>query len=80
MFDLKSYTYSLSKNIVEIRICHLIRIHTTFHTMNRAYPGSEFVVANSLAKWKKLEPNEINLAKVLTKKEYQEVFLYLTLS
>ena len=26
----------------------------------RAYPGSEFVVANTLAKWKKLEPNEIN--------------------
>ena len=25
----------------------------------RAYPGSEFVVANTLAKWKKLEPNEI---------------------
>ena len=28
---------------------------------NRAYPGSEFVVATTLAKWKKLEPNEINL-------------------
>ena len=26
----------------------------------RAYPGSEFVVANTLAKWKKLEPNENN--------------------
>ena len=26
----------------------------------RAYPGSEFVVANTLAKWEKLEPNEIN--------------------
>ena len=25
----------------------------------RAYPGSEFVVADTLAKWKKLEPNEI---------------------
>ena len=29
----------------------------------RAYPGSEFVVANTLAKWKKLEPNEINSAR-----------------
>ena len=29
----------------------------------RAYPGSEFVVANTLAKWKKLEPNEMTLAK-----------------
>ena len=28
----------------------------------RAYSGSEFVVANTLAKWKKLEPNEINLS------------------
>ena len=27
---------------------------------HRAYPGSEFVVANTLAKWKMLEPNEIN--------------------
>ena len=26
----------------------------------RAYPGSDFVVASTLAKWKKLEPNEIN--------------------
>ena len=36
--------------------------------MIRAYPGSEFVVANTLAKWKKLEPNAINLAKVLARK------------
>ena len=28
----------------------------------RAYPGSEFVVANTLSKWKKLEPNEINFS------------------
>ena len=29
------------------------------HKTCRANPGSEFVVANTLAKWKKLEPNEI---------------------
>ena len=29
---------------------------------SRAYPGSEFVVAITLAKWKKLEPNEINFS------------------
>ena len=29
---------------------------------NRGNPGSEFVVANTLAKWKKLEPNEINFS------------------
>ena len=27
----------------------------------RVYPGSEFVVANTLVKWKKLEPSETNL-------------------
>ena len=30
--------------------------------MCRAYPDSEFVVANTVAKWKKLEPNEINFS------------------
>ena len=43
-----------------------------------ANPGSEFVVANTLAKWKKLEPNEINFTKVLARK-YQQVVSYLTL-
>ena len=28
---------------------------------SRAYSGSEFIVANTVAKWEKLEPNEINL-------------------
>ena len=26
------------------------------------YPGSELIVANTLAKWKKLEPNEIDFS------------------
>ena len=30
--------------------------------LSRAYPRSEFVVANTLAKWKTLEPNEINFS------------------
>ena len=33
-----------------------------------AYPGSEFVVANTLAKWKKLEPNEINFSQGFSQK------------
>ena len=33
-----------------------------YRQIYRAYPGSEFVVANSLAKWKKLEPNEIDFS------------------
>ena len=33
-----------------------------YRYINRAYPGSEFVVANTLAKWKKLEPNDIDFS------------------
>ena len=42
--------------------------------LHRAYPGSEFVVANTLAKWKKLEPNEINFSQGFG---HQQVVLYL---
>ena len=34
----------------------------------RAYPGSEFVVANTLAKWKKLEPSDINFSQGFSQK------------
>ena len=34
----------------------------------RAYSGSEFVVANTLAEWKKLEPNEINFSQGFSQK------------
>ena len=34
----------------------------------RTYPGSEFVVAKTLAKWKKLEPNKIDFSQVLARK------------
>ena len=34
----------------------------------RAYPGSEFVVANTLAKWKKLEPNKIEFSQGFSQK------------
>ena len=33
----------------------------------RAYLGSEFVVANTLAKWKKLEPTEIDFSQGFSK-------------
>ena len=45
-------------------------IYVPFHeilfsiTIDRAYPGSEFVVANTLAKWKYLEPNEIDFSQI----------------
>ena len=34
----------------------------------RAYPGSELVVANTLAKWKKLEPNKIDFSQGFSQK------------
>ena len=39
-----------------------------YASSTRAYPGSEFVVANTLAKWKKLEPNEINFSQDFSQK------------
>ena len=38
------------------------------HLGLRANPCSEFVVANTLAKWKKLEPNEINFSQGFSQK------------
>ena len=35
---------------------------------SRAYPVSEFVVANTLAKWKRLEPNEMNFSQGFSQK------------
>ena len=36
--------------------------------MSRAYPSSEFVVANTLAKWEKSEPNEIDFSQGFSQK------------
>ena len=41
----------------------------------RAYPGSEFVVAYTLAKWKKLEPNEINFSQGFSQKVSTSCFV-----
>ena len=49
----------------------------------RAYPGSEFSVANTLAKWKKLEPNEIDFHQGFSQKlvsRHCSVFNYLQAS
>ena len=47
--------------------------------VGRAYPSSEFVVANTLTKWKKLEANEIDFSQGFSQTEsstlYQEVVL-----
>ena len=39
-----------------------------FVMMHRAYRGSKFVVANTLAKWKKLEPIEIDFSQDFSQK------------
>ena len=38
--------------------------------LGRAYPGSDFFVANTLAKLKKLEPNEIDFSQGFSNKLY----------
>ena len=38
------------------------------HAFGRAYISSEFVVANILAKWKKLEPNESDFSQGFSQK------------
>ena len=38
------------------------------HRLDRAYPDSGFVEANTLAKWEKLEPNEINYSQGFSQK------------
>ena len=43
--------------------------------MDRAYPGLEFVVANTLAKWKKLEPNEMNFSQGFSQKVSTNCFV-----
>ena len=55
---------------------HLLFSNLLVARLYRACPGSEFVVANTLAKWKKLEPNEINFSLGFS---HQQVVLYLTL-
>ena len=39
-----------------------------YYKMSRAYPDSESVVANTLAKWKKMEPNAINFSQGFSQK------------
>ena len=43
-------------------------IETVNTCIHRAHPGSEFVVANTLAKWKKLEPSDINFSQGFSQK------------
>ena len=42
----------------------------------RVYPSSEFVVANTIAKWKKLEPNEINFSHGFSQKVISSCFVF----
>ena len=49
--------------------CVSICLHQhSFCLVSWVYPGSEFVVANTLAKWIKLEPNEIDFSQGFSQK------------
>ena len=48
----------------------------TYLSLGRGYPGSEFVVANTLAKWKKLEPNEIYFSQGFSQKVSTSCFVF----
>ena len=38
--------------------------------LHKAYPSSDFVVANTLAKWKKLEPNEFDFSQKVVSRSF----------
>ena len=42
----------------------------------RDYPESEFVIANILAKWRKLEPNDFDFSQHFSQKVCKESVLY----
>ena len=77
-----SWGYSLvSSNRLEIKLeipgFQVSGLSTTqWRLLIRAYPGSEFVVANTLAKWKTLEPNEINFGQGFSQKVSTSCFLF----
>ena len=49
--------------------CHRMHcFHGSQFYESGAYHDSEFIVANTLAKWKKLEPNEINFSQGFSQK------------
>ena len=51
-----------------------------FNSYLRAYSVSEFVVDNTLAKWKKLEPNEINFSQGFSQKVVSTNFVFNSLA
>ena len=50
--------------------------HPQNQSYARAYLDSEFVVANTLAKWKKMEPNEINFSQGFNQKVVSSCFVF----
>ena len=66
-FSLKNNNGS-SADYVVTKNMFLCFSFSCLHKPNRAHPGSEFVVANTLAKWKKLEPNITNSSQGFSQK------------
>ena len=53
--------------LARLRVCTGPSKHSLLADV-RAYPGLEFAVAYTLAKWKKLEPNEIDFSQGFSQK------------
>ena len=79
MNNKNSHNQGRSPNVVKVIIPQITsRIILVQHSLvlllgaemsaRRAYSGSEFVVANTLAKWKKLEPIEIKFSQGFSQK------------
>ena len=63
---LKKLTGHIAFGLYVHPFIYLSVMHYQAH--HRAYHGSEFVVANTLDKWKKLEPNEIDFSQGFSQK------------
>ena len=57
-------------------LCFCTKRSHQITTWMRANPGSEFVAANTLVKWKKLEPNEINFSQGFSQKVLTSCFVF----
>ena len=70
-----THIHKLMKNITTFIRMYVLELFCLY--AYRAYPGSEFVVTNTLAKRKKLEPNESIFSQGFSQKEvYIKMFVF----
>ena len=63
-----SETFQKMPKVTTFAVIGALRAKIRFGCIVRAYPGSEFVAANTLAEKKKWEPNKINFSQGFSKK------------